>query len=429
MRTSLQRLTRGFAVLFVLSCGASRAAGLNVEEVNFKGLKDGSTATGYTGGPSCGNPPCLSITIEGDTYVPGPPGGPGCSGSGCDAPDPRVHVELLDCNDKVVQDETKTVPRPSCSGLPPGSGAAGDYAVTFAFGVCGRVPEKVRVTLIGALAVEETDGTCTRSWFESLSAVSNINLPPLNGTLTKAELDCLACSPKEQRSKGRLVWYKAERSLYTLPVTDTSGKGSGETVNGKFRVPSAGQLVIEVKGAGDAVDVWGGPDGAGWQTGSTRKGTAIGAERTLFWSAAPAIETGYEFNVRGYRGTASDFDVLFHWYRWDDGSCCIQHEVEGLGVQVLPLPCELDGQEPVTPQMRRAAAGTDGHFEVRIPCCPTCDDGRACAPGNLSRWFVAWPDDEGRIREGHAKGWRIDSGMNTLWSPGADRLSYEFVVP
>lgn len=307
----------------------------------------------------------------------------------------------------------------------------------FEFGVCGQVTSEVRVTFLSSRA-EETNGSCSQSWSEAQRESQVVEPPPLDGSLSKAALDCLSCTPKDQASRGRVLWYKAERSLYTLPQTDTGTSGYGETVNGKFLVPSAGQLFIEVKGADDVVDLWGGPAspvGGGWQSGSVRNGTPIANERTVSWDTwAPGA--AYEFNLRGYRGTAPGFDVLFHWYRWDANLCCIQHEVESLGVQVLPLPCNFEGRDPVTPEMRHAANGEDGHREVRIPCCPRCDDGQPCTPGNLSGWFVTWPRGAGaqtaavgQLLDGHALGWRFDSSnnTNTLWSPGADRLGYEFI--
>jgi len=267
---------------------------------------------------------------------------------------------------------------------------------------------------------------CEIQWQESLSSPTTVQLPiPLDGTLTKAVLDCLSCRPEPQLSKGKAVLHKSTAKpgsfrLYTL--SDSARDATyGETINGEFRVPSGGQLIIELSVSTDAVDVWGG----GRFDGSTRGGSRIVESRTRWWTTPPTSGK-YEFSVRTYRGTSPNLQVSFHWYRWDETACCIQHEVETIDVEVIELPCEPTGRDPAIPELRLAASNGDGHIEVRVPCCPNCSGAPVCAPGDTSAWFVAFPPSGASdvIVDGHARGWRFDG--TTLWSPGTDRLGYQF---
>jgi len=211
----------------------------------------------------------------------------------------------------------------------------------------------------------------------------------------------------------------------------------GETVNGEFRVPSVGQLEIEIIGETDAVDGWGATtrDGPGGFDGVARDGSHIVGQRTMWWDTAPVPEAPqhFPFSIRTYRGSTRTFKVLFHWYRRDEEHCCLQHEVATLEIDVEPLPCELTGRDRATPELRLAASGSDGHIELRLPCCPNCGAAPVCPPGDTSQWFVAFPPDvhdssmAGKpIPDGHGRGWRLAG--TTLWSPGTDGLGYVFTT-
>jgi len=80
------------------------------------------------------------------------------------------------------------------------------------------------------------------------------------------------------------------------------------------------------------------------------------------------------------------------------------------------------------PMLARAGE-SDQHYELRMPCCPSCKDpNKACTMGELSGWLVVWPEANGVIQDGHAKGWKIHSigSIISLQPPGSDGLTLEF---
>jgi len=385
----------------------------------------------YTNGPpggplDCGDPLCLTFTVNGGG-IPSPTDP--CDEGPCNALPPQIRAELVDCRGEVIETETRRLDGPSCESGSGENPPQEDISEEFTFGVCGRVPTAIRVVGINSYARPNYNEpeTCQIAWQESGAGPTTLEVPPppLNGTLTKAELDCLSCEPKPQASHGRVVLHKStvkngRARLYTLQ-DEWSEATFGETVNGEFRVPSAGQLVIELSVSTNAVDVWGG----GRFNGYTRSGSQIVDHKTVWWTQTPSPGTKYDFSIRTYRGYTPQFRVSFHWYRWDeDDTCCIQHEVETLDIEALPLTCEPTGRDPAVPHLRLPAS--DGHVELRVPCCPHCSEDKACVPGDTSEWFVTFPANPVTkpIIDGHAKGWRLDG--STLWNPGPDRLGYEF---
>jgi hypothetical protein len=68
---------------------------------------------------------------------------------------------------------------------------------------------------------------------------------------------------------------------------------------------------------------------------------------------------------------------------------------------------------------------------MRIPCCPSCQNtNEACPPGDLSNWFVVWPNSAGFVGDGHATGWIVQAGgggaVYPVQAAGAEGLIYEF---
>ncbi len=441
--TRSDRARQCISLIFLLMTYAATTEAGNEESIFITGIRigggdpDGSgpepcIGTGcpeYTSSPSGppdgDGPPWLTVTINGN-------GGPGphpCIEGPCNAPPPQVRVELLDCAGNVVKSETRTLDGPSCESGGGENPPLTPFSETFVFGVCGLAPAEVRVVPINSFADPgfHQPETCEIMRQEGDSTSSSVPPPPLDGTLTKAELDCLSCEPKPQASHTNVILQKStirdgRVRLYTLP-DERREATFGETVNGEFRVPSSGQLVIELSGSSSVIDVWSG----GRFNGTIRGGAKVIESRTIWWSQ-PAPETKYEFSVRTFRGSEPNFKASFHWYRWDSNTCCIRHEVETLDIEAIPLTCELTGRDPAIPELRPAAPNSDGHVELRLPCCPHCSGTEACAPGDTSGWFVVFEPGGGKpIIDGHAYGWRLTG--NTLWNPGADRLGYEFMNP
>ena len=123
--------------------------------------------------------------------------------------------------------------------------------------------------------------------------------------------------------------------------------------------------------------------------------------------------------------TPPDLKADFHWYWWDSGNSCVQHDRRPLDILVKTLPCLFERREPVTPQ-RRDITKADGtkDYELRLLCCPTCTP-RVCFHGNLYDWFIAWPTTPGQaIQQGHAKGWKIVG--EDLVTPGPEAQTLDF---
>ena len=107
--------------------------------------------------------------------------------------------------------------------------------------------------------------------------------------------------------------------------------------------------------------------------------------------------------------------------------CCVLSQEEVIGLPIRPLPCLPSAIEPAVPALRKWPAPHE-HIEMRLPCCGSCDTaGGACSGPGMTDWFVVWPSEtDGVVRSGPARGWRVDSANDALWSPGADGLKYQF---
>jgi hypothetical protein len=357
----------------------------------------------------------------------------------CPGPPPRITANLYSCDGRLLQSQTTTTP--SLSGCDP------EYrTVEFLFDYCEngeKAPSQVEIIMEGTYL---DPPSCTPIYdlefgehYRSV-VVHDIDWANiLNSEIPEDKLhNCLACPIAEQPSRGRVVLYKTNRTLYTLRKDAGAEAVYGETVNGRFTPPRPGLLHVQAEfsdGLSNVVDVKGSESAndPGWQIQPTagsdgRQGVLItSSERhRVSWDettfAVP--DPHFAFNIRTYRGTEPKLELLFHFYTWDSTACCVQHEVEKLPIQVKPLPCHFVVKDPVTPEARLWPDATN--LEVRLPCCADCKEGSsACGESNLTDWFVTWPAAGDKvIRHGHAKGWRVES--TNLISPGTDRVIYEF---
>jgi hypothetical protein len=341
----------------------------------------------------------------------------------------KVQAILYDCDDNIIDSELKSIE--ALASCVPGNRFVN---LTFHFSVCNGIPRRLEIRAFDSLG--EADASCDVGWSATgangIPFSQELPLPAFDCGLTKRQLDCLACDPKPQPLHGVLSVYKQEERLYSLPADDGAGGQYGEVVNGRFDIPGEGVLYVEALGWTGAGDVYGGQDG--WQHrpapgGDGRHGEVVGAATCI--DAVGPDPSDWQFNVRTYRGSAPDFRLAFTWYQWhtnDQGEeCCVLSQEEVIGLPIKPLPCLPSAIEPAVPALRKWPASHE-HFEMRLPCCGTCDTaGGACSGPGMTDWFVVWPSEtDGVVRYGPARGWRVDAGGDALWSPGADGLKYQF---
>lgn len=420
--------------------------------VEITGIGGGSYVNGSGGGGGpCSGPLCIIVPISGSSSVNGggpeypPCQDPGCPGC-CPAKPPRIRVEILNCNGDSIGNSTVDVPLPSCADNPTTPGVDPQTTVPFdldvSVEVCGGVPKRVRIVPIKYEWVFL--GYCDEQWTEQ-PPIEGPALPPpsLDCTLSKDALACLACSSPPDRTNGRVTLFKGDsvmgserKVLYSLPADDGSQATFGETVNGRYEVEGPGQLSVLVKNTGTAVSVYGAPTvgAGGWYSGSDlsgRGGTPI-TDDALNVACGASGRLEYPFNARTLHGEAPGFDLEFHWLTWSQDGCCVHHEVEGLNAEVIPLVVLPSGELPLVPGMRKSSGQfDDGHVELRLPRCGTCEEA-ACPPGNLTDWFVVWPAGyNGEVVDGHAKGWKVYQdgvvpGTDVLAAPEPGSVVYRF---
>jgi len=361
-----------------------------------------------------------------------------CANNGCVPSPPRIRVELLDCEGNVLASQSLDI-EVEGSGCPPPpfepEVTTAPFEISVNLEVCGGTPTTVRVTEIANYC--NTTGDLW--WEENPSQGMEVPAPPLDGTLSRKELDCLVCGGQPASlTRGRLQIFKeGDAAIYSLPEDYRGPATFGETVNGRFRISGVtkGELFVESDCGGVAlssnVDVWGTADvGAnGYYDGTSRGGEAFTAEQRISWDHAAGLT--FPFNIRTYKGACPAFRVAFDVYYLGPASCpCLRHDREETVRQVLPIVCRPWGDDRPTPQFRGPGQTPDAHVELRLPCCASCDsESLVCAPGGLTDWFVGFPatTTPNRILDGHGSDWRVVG--NALHEPADGGLVYEYENP
>lgn len=390
------------------------------------------------------SPPCLFVPI----VIEVEPDCPDQNFHLCPPGSARARATLIGCDDEVIEsqefasDESVGCESGTSHECPPGATGVGTTCVTFnfVFDVCENVPKQVKIETFGT-GPHDNGVTCDVIEVPGPTAILDVDPPEVNCQTPPETLSCLACSPTVESSKGRAALFKGPRSgesghrhvVYSAPMDSDISAGTGEIINGVYRVPGKGLLIVEVNGADGAAEVFGSASahGQGWQVNPTigdfgRRGSRLVATQCIEWDEkeAQAPDPRFEFNIRTLRGVSGTLDIVFRWHEWDEDDCCVRRQVERLKIDVQPLPCLLEAREPVTAQLRRLNQPSNPAWEARVPCCPTCGDGgRACPAGNLSDWFVLWPQQgTGLVLDGHAKSWRLEAAGLMLTAPTTSGL-------
>lgn len=343
-----------------------------------------------------------------------------CNG-GCAPANPKVRLELLDCDGNIIQSKTKSF-SPPC---PP---ASVNSLWTSTFDLCGKkIPTSFRIQEHEGCA---TEGCSDQSGWQPPG--QPILLPelsfecPAEGANLQGfvnDLQCYGCGGVDPIPDSVLSFFKRKRNgsntLYTLPAKYEGEANFGEVVNGSFVAPQDGLLVVRVVGANDIVDMYGSdfPNGPGWhlpgQPPDERSGVKVDPIKCLDLSSGQT----YQFNIRAGKGKPPPLvKVYFKWFRIDQGNCCLQEKSRL--IQILVSEMTLDSVDSLRPERARVPRSGGIETELRIPDC-----GKLDKAGFLTKWFVMWPTIEGLvIPEGHSKGWKIVG--DTLISPAGEKYDF-----
>lgn len=283
-------------------------------------------------GPCFPNCFVVPIVIEVEPDCPSPPLHPCPPGSA------RAKATLIGCDDEVIDsqefasDESVGCEPGTSHECPPGATGVGTTCVTFnfVFDACEKLPKQVKIETFGTQP-HANGGSCDVIQVTGPTKLLDIEPPEVNCATSTEKLSCLACSPIFEPSKGRATLFKGHRFgetgsrhlVYSAPMGSDISAGAGEIINGVYRVPGKGLLIVEVSGADGAAEVFGSAsaNSPGWQVAPTigdsgRRGTRLSATQCIEWDEveAQATDPRFEFNVRTLRGASGTLDIKFRWH-------------------------------------------------------------------------------------------------------------------